>query len=78
MFAEHYKVIVARANRILGFIKRISKDFKNVNTLKVLYKLLVRPILEFPNIVWSPYYQVHINRLKYTAQFFKVCWAQAL
>jgi len=64
VFLEHFEVIVARANRMLGFIKRVSKDFKNVGVVKLLYTSLVRSILEFSNIVWSPYYQVHINRLE--------------
>lgn len=64
VFTEHIEKIISRANRMLGFIKRASKDFKGVFALKVLYTSLVRSILDFSNIVWSPYYQIHINRLE--------------
>ena len=52
-FTEHCNIVIDRANRMLGFIKRGSRDFKNIFAVKTLYTSLVRPILEFSNIIWS-------------------------
>ena len=40
---------------ILGII---GKTFENLDeyTVSILYKILVRPILEYGNIIWGPYY----------------------
>ncbi|KAI4480460.1 hypothetical protein M0802_014200 [Mischocyttarus mexicanus] len=37
----------------------MSKHFNNSNTLRILYCQLVRYILEYGNITWSPYYITH-------------------
>ncbi len=44
---------------MLGFVKRISSDFTNVSTLRILYFAFVRSHLELCSIVWVPYYKVH-------------------
>ncbi|KAI4486258.1 hypothetical protein M0802_012427 [Mischocyttarus mexicanus] len=46
----------------------MSKHFNNSNTLRILYCQLVRYILEYGNITWSPYYITHsydIERVQY-------------
>ena len=47
---------IKKANRILGLIK---KSFVNLdtNSLPLLYKSLVRPHLEYGNIIWGPHYK---------------------
>ncbi|KAI4485700.1 hypothetical protein M0802_012585 [Mischocyttarus mexicanus] len=37
----------------------MSKHFNNSNILRILYCQLVRPILEYGSIIWSPYYITH-------------------
>ncbi|KAI4474701.1 hypothetical protein M0802_015486 [Mischocyttarus mexicanus] len=37
----------------------MSKHFNNSNTLRILYCQLVRPILEYGSIIWSPNYITH-------------------
>ena len=47
--------IVNKGFSILGIIK---KNLKNLDehTVPILYKTLVRPILEYGNIIWGPHY----------------------
>lgn len=40
-FVDHINHVVFKANQMLGFIKNYAKDFRNVNTLKILYTFLV-------------------------------------
>lgn len=54
-FNEHISAVITKANRQLGFIAKVSRDFNNVHCLKALYCALVRPLLENACIVWSPY-----------------------
>lgn len=53
-FHSHYTAIISKANRQLGFITKIAKDFKDPHCLKALYCSLVRPILENASVVWAP------------------------
>ena len=49
---------------MLGFIKRSSKEFKTVDSIIHLYKTLVRPILIYGSIIWSPYRLYLIKELE--------------
>ena len=44
---SHADSITARANRVLGLVKRTCKDFRDITTLRTLYCSLVRPLLEY-------------------------------
>ena len=46
---------------MLGFVKRHSSDFKNLDSLKLLYCALVRSILEYGSPIWSPYTNSNIE-----------------
>jgi Reverse transcriptase (RNA-dependent DNA polymerase) len=63
-FNAHYDFIVSKAMRMLGFVKRFGREFKDVHVFKVLYMSHVRPILEFSTPIWSPSYQIHIDRIE--------------
>lgn len=63
-FREHYSYILAKANRNLGFIFRISNEFRDPYCLRSLYYSLVRSILESSAIVWCPYHNVWIERIE--------------
>ena len=52
-FDKHIDNIVLNANRNLGIIKRTFQQIDQ-EMLVVLYKSLVRPILEYGSQVWSP------------------------
>ena len=47
--------ISKQANRILGLVKRLCRDFPDSETCKLLYCQIVRPILEYASKLWSPY-----------------------
>ena len=59
-FSKHAMIASNKANRIMGMIKRsftrIDKEMFNC-----LFKSLVRPHLEYGNVVWSPWYQKDIQ-----------------
>lgn len=63
-FVDHIDIIVNKAMRMLGFLFRTLKDFTNIYALKNAYIAVVRSVLEYACSVWSPYYEVHKNRLE--------------
>lgn len=54
-FNLHRSALITKANRQLGFVSKISKDFIDPHCLKALYCSLVRPILENASLVWFPH-----------------------
>ena len=54
-FHEHCSSVVAKANRLLGLIRR-SFEYINADIILHLYESLVRPVLEYGNIIWGPHY----------------------
>jgi hypothetical protein len=54
-FSKHCEEQVNKANRILGMI-RASYTYIDCGIMKQLFKGLVRPYLEYGNVVWSPQY----------------------
>lgn len=63
-FIDHYNTIINRANSMLSFIKRFSYHFVDPYTIKTLFVTYVRSILEYCSVVWSPYQDVHSNRIE--------------
>ena len=62
-FAEHVNVAVTKGNRILGMIRR-SFVFLDKVSLKMLFQALVRPLLEYANVVWSPRFKKDMDKLE--------------
>ncbi len=65
-FDQHIHKAVSKANQMMGLIKR-SFDFLDKDTFLKLYKALVRPHLEYGNVVWHPYLKrqsVQIERVQ--------------
>ena len=60
---KHISLIVAKANRMVGLIKRNFGDL-DIESCKVLYCSLVRPHLEYAVQCWSPYYRKDINEIE--------------
>ena len=56
--------VVAKANRMLGLIKRTCKGLNDLKTLRTLYCSLVRSNLEYCSVVWSPYSSNNIDKLE--------------
>ena len=61
-FSSH--IDISRVLRMLGFIKRCTKQFVDINAIKTLYFAYVRTHLEYASSVWSPNYACHIHRLE--------------
>ena len=62
-WSQQVDQIALKANQVSRFlcrnIKHCSLDIKNR-----CYKILIQPILEYASIIWSPYYDKHINKLE--------------
>ena len=52
-FDKHISLTVNRANRLVGLIKR-AVSYLDEETLLVLYKTLIRPILDYGNLIRFP------------------------
>lgn len=63
-FECHVNNVIKRGLKMLGFINRNTKEFKNVTALKNLYSALVRSHIDYCSIVWYPSYQNNIQRLE--------------
>jgi hypothetical protein len=66
----HIEAIISRSLRMMGFIKRISREFHNPYTHKTLYTSLVRPNLDHATCVWSPHQSVYSEWLERVEQNF--------
>ena len=53
-WSPHIERISAQPNRTLGLVKRICRDFSDVETRKLLYCSIVRPKQEYASELWSP------------------------
>jgi hypothetical protein len=54
-FVNHILYISMSACKLLGFLYRMSKYFRNECVLKLLYFSLVRSKLEYCSVIWNPY-----------------------
>lgn len=63
-FQSHINEVCKSATKTLGFICRTTKNFQNISCLTTLYNSLVRSRLDYASVVWSPIYQIHIQRLE--------------
>jgi hypothetical protein len=63
-FHEHYDFLISRGRKMLGCLKRWTVDFKNTRAIIILYNSLVRSILEYNCVIWSPFYGTHISRIE--------------
>ena len=63
-FHLHIDRIVNKGFCVLGFIKRWAKEFNDPYVTKLLFTSLVRPILEYGCLIWSPSYQCYVDRIE--------------
>lgn len=58
-FHSHTEMMCCEALKTLGFVTRISKEFKLSSSLKTKHSLLIGPfpihILEYASVLWDPY-----------------------
>ena len=60
----HIDYIVNKSLRKLGYLKRHTTTFKDISTIVILYKTLIKPILMYASTVWSPNYADHMKRIE--------------
>ena len=63
-WSQHVDRINAKANRVLGLVKRTCRDLNDVDTMRTLYCSLVRPLLEYSCETWKPYTKRNIDKLE--------------
>uniref|UniRef100_A0A6P7GZS4 Uncharacterized protein LOC114344328 n=1 Tax=Diabrotica virgifera virgifera TaxID=50390 RepID=A0A6P7GZS4_DIAVI len=72
-FKYHINETSAKALKMLGFILRNCNQF-SVQTLKMLYFSLVRSVLEYGSLIWSPSYNSDIYSIERVQnKFLRVC-----
>jgi hypothetical protein len=62
-FSKH-GVMVGKVFAMLGFITRLSFEFRDPYTLRSLNTSLVRPKQEYASCVWSPFYDVRVAKIE--------------
>ena len=62
-FDEHIHIQTKKAKSLSGMIMRNFEN-KSENILLPLYKALIRPVIEYGNVVWSPYLRKNINKIE--------------
>jgi hypothetical protein len=63
-FLTHIDKTFSSGMCMLGFIKRRAKEFNNPYLTKMLFCSVVRPILEYGNIVWNPNHETHFKKIE--------------
>lgn len=61
-FKHHIDKIHSKSMCMLGFVKRRSKEFNDPYITKAIYCSLIRSLLEYCSVVWSPCYDVDIKK----------------
>ena len=59
-FSKHIAEKINKASQIMGLIRR-TFVFLDKHNFNLLYKSLVRPHIQYDNIVWSPFRKADIN-----------------
>jgi hypothetical protein len=57
--------LIVKASKMLGYIVRFGKEFRDPYILKMFYNSsFFRSHLDNANVVWKPYYGVHLKRIE--------------
>ena len=62
-FHKQTAAAIKKANSILGLIKKSFAKFNRIN-LPIIYKSLVRPHLEYGNLVWGPFFKEDVKAVE--------------
>ena len=63
-FIQHTEKMINKANAMMGFMFRCCKDFKDLDTFKAIYSMLVRSQVDYLSVIWDPQYDIRIKRLE--------------
>jgi hypothetical protein len=55
-FDKHIAAAIKKANRVLGIIRN-TFTYLDISTIPRLYMALVRPLIEYGNVIWHPSFQ---------------------
>ena len=58
---QHVDKKTAKANRVLGLVKRPCRDVKDIDTMNTLYCSLVKPLLEYSCETWNSHTKRNID-----------------
>ena len=62
-FDIHINNIVNKANRLLGLVKR-TFSYMDRDTFLIIYKSIIRPIIDYGDSVWNPSLKKHIQMIE--------------
>lgn len=63
-FIPHIEKLINSCNRLLGFVKRNTTNFKNPNSIISVYYAFIHSKLNYASTVWNPQYAVHSQRIE--------------
>ena len=63
-FDRHAEEVIIRGNQLLRFVLHMAKDVKDSMCLKAIYCSIIRPVLEYTNLLWKPLSQRLSDRLE--------------
>jgi hypothetical protein len=69
-FSEHINEIVNRSFKMIGFLKRSTRLFENVEVIKILFNSFVRSKLEYCSSVWYPTTKKFIIKIERVQNYF--------
>ena len=73
-WSAHIANVCNKARKVLGLLYRKYYHDSHPDTLLHLYKMLVRPLLEYATCVWDPYLRKDINNIEKVQAFaLKIC-----
>lgn len=58
---------------MLGFLKRICYEFRDLKALTRIYIAHVRSHLEYASVIWNPIYNVHCEKIESVQKQFVIC-----
>jgi len=63
-FNKHVDQIRTNAFKMMGFLSKVTIDFRSVDCLVKLFTTYIRSSMEYGAIIWDPYYKCHIQTLE--------------
>ena len=63
-FVPHIEYIVSKSLKMLGFVKRVTADFRDINYILYLYNTLILTNMTYCAQIWSPFTNTMNNKLE--------------
>jgi len=63
-FNEHITLMCNKTKHIFGILKQNCCEFNDPNCLKTLYCSLIRSLVEYGSIIWSPYQSGLVTKIE--------------